>query len=58
MDRYLFLDDVGIARMEGLTRRAHAAEKHPGNPVMRRDHPVGGHVRQDLRARPDLFCLW
>ena len=39
MDRYLFLDDVDIARMEGLTRRAHKAEKHPGNPVMTRDYP-------------------
>jgi hypothetical protein len=39
MDRYLFLDDVHIAKMDGLTRRAHKAEKHPDNPVMRRDHP-------------------
>ena len=39
MDRFLFLDDVHIAKLDGLTRRAHKAEKHPDNPVMRRDHP-------------------
>ena len=42
MDRYLFLDDVHIADMEGLTRRAHKAEKHRGNPVMQREHPWEG----------------
>ena len=39
MDRYLFLDDVHIAKLDGLTRRPHKAEKHPDNPLMTRDHP-------------------
>ena len=40
--RQLLIDDHAIERMEGLTRSVHAATKHPGNPVLRREHPWEG----------------
>lgn len=39
MNRFLFLDDWHIARMDGLTRQAHQAVRHPANPVVIREHP-------------------
>ena len=39
MSRSLFLDDLHIATMDGLTRRAHPAQRHPANPVLAREHP-------------------
>jgi len=37
--RRLFVDDFHVAQMSGLTRRMHAADKHPANPVIRPDKP-------------------
>jgi len=59
MPRYLFLDDLHISEMSGLTRRAHKAERHPANPLLVREHPweavrvqIGGHnIIYDPEAR-------
>ena len=40
--RRLFLDAMVVERQEGLTRVFHDAEKHPANPVLRRDKPWEG----------------
>jgi len=37
--RQLFLDDFGIGRLTGLTRELHQPQRHPGNPVLRGEHP-------------------
>ncbi|MAE60813.1 MAG: hypothetical protein CMJ49_05580 [Planctomycetaceae bacterium] len=39
MARCLFLDDLGIAEMRNLTRRAHQGQRYAGNPVIRAEHP-------------------
>ena len=39
MDRSLFLDDWHIARMQGLERCAHAAERYLGNPLIVKEFP-------------------
>ena len=39
MERQLFLNDVNIARMEGLRRTVHRPRKHPANPVVPADRP-------------------
>ena len=39
-DRQLFLDDAVIERLDGVARRFHAAEKYPGNPVIRKTQPT------------------
>ena len=39
MSRFLFLDDVHVARLDGLARRPHQAERHPANPVLVSEHP-------------------
>ena len=54
MHRYLFLDDYHIARMDGLTRRGHQAEKHPANPVMVREHPWEG-TRVQIYGRDVIY---
>ena len=65
-DRQLFLDDAVIERMEGgVKRRFHAAQKHPGNPVLRKTQPkeieglgpmFWGSVIYDRDER--IFKLW
>jgi len=51
MPRYLFLDDIHIGEISGLTRRAHKAERHPANPVLVRDKPwEAGRVQVDGRS--------
>ena len=37
--RQLFLDTVGIESTEGLTETVHQPRRHPGNPVLRGEHP-------------------
>ena len=37
--RRLFLDAAAVEAQDGLTREFHAAEKHPGNPVIKADKP-------------------
>lgn len=37
-NKRLFLDDHHIESMQGLTRVLHRPVKHPGNPVLRREH--------------------
>ena len=37
--RYLFLDLHHITRIEGLYRRMHQPQRHPGNPVLRGENP-------------------
>ncbi|MFN7804719.1 MAG: hypothetical protein ACK5TO_11920 [Planctomycetaceae bacterium] len=37
--RQLFLDRVGIETMEGLKTTVHQPIRHPGNPVLRGEHP-------------------
>ena len=38
----LFVDDHAVAGIERLTRRLHAVEKHPDNPVLRPELPCEG----------------
>lgn len=40
--RRLFLDATVVEEQQGLARVFHAAEKHPGNPVIRADKPWEG----------------
>ena len=40
--RRLFLDGAVVEKSEGLSREFHAAQKHPGNPVIQRDRPWEG----------------
>jgi hypothetical protein len=42
MVRSLFLDDFHVGAMPGLVRHGHAAERHPSNPVLAREHPWEG----------------
>jgi hypothetical protein len=37
--RQLFFDDYAIASRENLTQTLHSPEKHPDNPVLKREHP-------------------
>lgn len=39
MNRYLFLDDVGITHLRAVDRRAHAGVRHPDNPLITRRFP-------------------
>ncbi len=60
--RQLFLDDAGIAEMEGLVRVVHPPARHPRNPVLVPDTPwesrcqVYGTAYYDEAA--GLFKLW
>ena len=40
--RRLFLDAMVVEKQQGLSRLFHAAEKYPGNPVLRKDKPWEG----------------
>ncbi len=40
--RRLFLDAMVVEDSEGLTRVFHAAEKYPGNPIIKKQHPWEG----------------
>ena len=42
MDRCLFLDDGHIARLNGVRREPHAAERYPGNPLLTKQYPWEG----------------
>jgi hypothetical protein len=55
--RRLFLDATVVEKQEGLTRTFHAAEKYPGNPVLRKDKPWEG---GDAIAGPYLYgtVMW
>lgn len=37
--RQLFLDDIGIESLEGMARFVNPPKRHPGNPVLRGEHP-------------------
>lgn len=55
--RRLFLDAMVVERQQNLTRTFHAAEKQPGNPVIRKDKPWEG---RGAYAGPYLYgtILW
>ena len=60
--RQLFLDDLGIAKRQGLRRVLNPPERHPANPVLKPDTPweggcqVYGTAYYDQQA--GLFKLW
>jgi len=60
--RQLFLDDVGIERVDGLTRVVNPPRKHPQNPLVQPDQPwegvcsVYGTAMYDDEA--GVFKLW
>jgi hypothetical protein len=60
--RQLFLDDVGIERMDNITRVVHSPERHADNPLLSPDTPwergcqVYGTAYYDKTAR--RFKLW
>ena len=60
--RQLFLDDVGIERMDNITRVVHSPERHADNPLLSPDTPwergcqVYGTAYYDETAR--RFKLW
>ncbi len=60
--RQLFLDDVGIERMDSITRTVHSPERHADNPLLSPDTPwergcqVYGTAYYDQTAR--RFKLW
>ena len=55
--RRLFLDAMVVERRQGLERVFHSAEKHPGNPVLRKDRPWEG---TPTRSGPYLYgtVMW
>jgi hypothetical protein len=61
-ERQLFLDDVGIEKMDGLTRTVNRPTRHPANPVIKPDMPwedrcqVYGTAMWDPDA--DIFKIW
>jgi len=61
-ERQLFLDDVGIERMEGVSRVVHSPRRHDDNPLLSPDTPwergcqVYGTAYYDETAR--RFRLW
>ena len=58
----LFVDYDRVESLEGITRTFHSAEKHPANPVLRRQHPwesargTWGSVIFDAEER--VFKAW
>ncbi len=61
--RQLFLDDVGVEKIEGLKRIVNQPKRHPGNPVLKGDYPwekasasVYGTMLYDEKAK--VFRLW
>jgi len=61
--RQLFLDDLGIAELAGVTRRVHQPTRHPESPVLRGEHPwektstsVYGTMLYDVESRK--FRMW
>ena len=61
--RQLFLDDLGIAELDGVSRRVHQPTRHPESPVLRGEHPweksstsVYGTMLYDVESRK--FRLW
>jgi len=61
--RQLFLDDVGIDKIDGLKRIVNQPKRHPGNPVLQGEHPwekasasVYGTMLYDEKAK--VFRLW
>ena len=63
--RRLFLDAAVVEQSAGLTRTFHAAEKHAGNPVLRRDQPweavaaiTGPYVYGTVFWEGDRLRLW
>lgn len=62
LGKYLFLDDSAIADMQGLKRVFHRPVKHPGNPLVRAEHPwERGLIHPQLVFYDDelsLFHLW
>ena len=60
--RQLFLDRVGVESMEGLQATVHQPRRHPGNPVLRGEHPweatasVYGTMLYDQQKK--RFRLW
>lgn len=61
--RQLFLDDHGIGTIDGLKRVVNQPKKHPGNPVLKGEHPwekasvsVYGTMLYDKKMK--LFRLW
>ncbi len=58
--RHLFLDDMGIEKIDGLTRVVNRPIKHPENPIVRPDRPWDGHRCQlhgTILYRSDLKCF-
>jgi hypothetical protein len=63
--RRLFLDAAVVEQQQGLTRVFHAAEKHPGNPVLKADKPwegvsaiTGPYVYGTVLREGDKLRLW
>lgn len=63
--RRLFLDATVVEEQQGLARLFHAAEKHPANPVVRRDRPweavsaiTGPYVYGTVFRESGKFRLW
>ena len=63
--RRLFLDAAVVEQQQGLTRVFHAAEKHPGNPVIQADKPwegvsaiTGPYVYGTVLPEGDKLRLW
>lgn len=63
--RRLFLDAFTVEAQEGLTRVFHAAEKHAGNPLIKRDKPwegesaiTGPYVYGTIFREGDKFRMW
>lgn len=61
--RWLFFDDDSIDTMEHVVRTVNSPQKHPGNPVLKREHPWEGFRVQAAGtfyydAETDLFKAW
>lgn len=63
--RRLFLDATVVEEQQGLSRVFHAAQKHPANPVVKRDQPweapsaiTGPYVYGTVFREGDRFRLW
>jgi len=63
--RRLFLDAFAVEGHDGLNRIFHAAEKHAGNPVIKRDKPwegvsaiIGPYLYGTVFREGDKFRMW